>query len=708
MEKKGLRGLLLPIVLAVVGILLVFGVFSSKVNAASDSAIYNGTVTDLDSNNNSSRTVNGLVHKVWMTAQNTKNGQVESSNYGAAQPGVTHNFLLKNGNYTDLHLHLKITNSSNETTVNFQAINSEWLVLPINKNFFGNAATDQVTYSGTTPITPDPSNVKLMYTFDNRTDRTDGSSIQPEEWSHLSAIVIQDGNSLGPGQSIELDVPLRVTPDADGNTKTFTFANMSYNNWYYTAIQNWARVASPVELNYRQPGYQGVFVAGEKAANGELNFASDVQKYFPKITNSLGAIGYDNTNSFIDRAPDDPDNVFYTGGLQIVHLDKIPSVNGNGLLIDDLHNNGYSFAISPDNDYGHKIGTEDKTYIYSIANNKPFSNVLKDGSDASGQTYNNELLGHIGLQVQQFIGASDKTIPLKGTWSAYDGATFYDTNQTKLTTVPDGVSYVVKKVDANNNETDVTSKKIDTTKNGVYRVTYTYVVNNGLTVKKTVTITVGSGNPTPTPTTPSTSGTSGNGSTASNTGNNTGNAGNGSGSTTGSTTTTTTKPSTSTSPNVAVKGEAVYAIKKIGLYKSTNFTKANRIAWYSKQKRTNRPMFVVTGYKRNSNGTLRYKVRDVNHGRKTAGKTGYITASQKYVVPVYYASVPKSKKITVIAKKGVNAYKSAKLTGKVKCYKKGTHLRVKKLVKHNLTTRYQLTNGKYVTTNKKLIIGGDY
>lgn len=89
--------------------------------------------------------------------------------------------------------------------------------------------------------------------------------------------MIQDGNSLGPGQSIELDVPLKVTPDADGNTKTFTFANMSYNNWYYTAIQNWARVASPVELNYRQPGYQGVFVAGKKAANGELNFASDVQ-----------------------------------------------------------------------------------------------------------------------------------------------------------------------------------------------------------------------------------------------------------------------------------------------------------------------------------------------------------------------------------------------------------------------------------------------
>lgn len=174
------------------------------------------------------------------------------------------------------------------------------------------------------------------------------------------------------------------------------------------------------------------------------------------------------------------------------------------------------------------------------------------------------------------------------------------------------------------------------------------------------------------------------------------------------TVTPTTKPSTSTQPNVAVKGEAVYATKKIGLYKSTNFTKTNRIAWYSKQKRTNRPMFVVTGYKRTSNGTLRYKVRDVNHGRKTAGKTGYITASQKYVVPVYYASVPKSKKITVVAKKGANAYKSANLTGKAKHYKKGVRLTVKKLVKHNLTTRYQLKNGKYITANKKLIIAGSY
>jgi surface protein len=183
---------------------------------------------------------------------------------------------------------------------------------------------------------------------------------------------------------------------------------------------------------------------------------------------------------------------------------------------------------------------------------------------------------------------------------------------------------------------------------------------------------------------------------------------NGSSQTTPNTPNTAPKPSTSVGPNIAVKGEAVYATKKIGLYKNVNFKKSQRIAWYPKQKRINRPMFVVTGYKRTSNGTLRYKVRDVNHDRKTDGKTGYITANRKYVVPVYYASVPKSKKITVIVKKGINTYKSASLTGKVKHYKKGTRLTVKKLVKHNLTTRYQLSNGNYATANKKLIITGNY
>lgn len=162
-------------------------------------------------------------------------------------------------------------------------------------------------------------------------------------------------------------------------------------------------------------------------------------------------------------------------------------------------------------------------------------------------------------------------------------------------------------------------------------------------------------------------------------------------------------------PNyAAVKGSAVYATKKIYMYKHGNFKKSQRIATYPKQKRINRPMFVVTGYTYSNGGALRYKVRDVNHHSKTAGKRGYITANRKYVVRVYYQSVPKKKLITVINPKGVHAYKNRNLTKQVKHYKKGSHLHVKKIVKWNLTTRYQLTNGHYVTANKKLVIQGKY
>lgn len=86
----------------------------------------------------------------------------------------------------------------------------------------------------------------------------------------------------------------------------------------------------------------------------------------------------------------------------------------------------------------------------------------------------------------------------------------------------------------------------------------------------------------------------------------------------------------------------------------------------------------------------------------------YITANSKIVPGVYYQSIPKSKKITVISKRGVHAHKNKNLTNRVKSYKKGTRLTVKKLVKHNLTTRYQLKNGTYVTANRKLVIQGNH
>lgn len=156
----------------------------------------------------------------------------------------------------------------------------------------------------------------------------------------------------------------------------------------------------------------------------------------------------------------------------------------------------------------------------------------------------------------------------------------------------------------------------------------------------------------------------------------------------------------------AKKNQAVNTLQKIYLYRNASFSKSERIATYSKKPRINRPMFIVKGYMYSNTGRLRYKVRDVNHLSKTAGKVGYITSNWHFTRPVYYTA--KHAKLTVLNPQGVNEYTKKDLTGKIKNHNQGTVLRVKKIVKHNLTTRYQLTNGHFVTGNRKLVIAGKY
>ncbi|NLR10483.1 MULTISPECIES: DUF5776 domain-containing protein [Lactobacillaceae] len=155
---------------------------------------------------------------------------------------------------------------------------------------------------------------------------------------------------------------------------------------------------------------------------------------------------------------------------------------------------------------------------------------------------------------------------------------------------------------------------------------------------------------------------------------------------------------------IAPEGTVIYATKKIGLYKNATFTNKARKQWYAKKSRINRPMFVVTGYAKSKNGAARYHVKDVNHHSKTAGKTGYVTANAKYTSRVYYAT--KQKTITVINPKGVNAYSKKNLTHKKAHYRQGQVLKVKKIVNQNLTTRFVLSNGRYVTANKLLVQAG--
>jgi len=154
--------------------------------------------------------------------------------------------------------------------------------------------------------------------------------------------------------------------------------------------------------------------------------------------------------------------------------------------------------------------------------------------------------------------------------------------------------------------------------------------------------------------------------------------------------------------NAVAKGSAIYATKKIHLYSSPTFTKQAVKTTYAKKSRLNRPMFKVIGTATSKNGVKRYQVQDLN-GK---GTVGYVTAKAGYTAPLYYAK--QQGKITVINPNGLNAYSNKSLTGKATHYKQGQVLKVKQIVSHNLTTRFVLSNGTYVSANKKLVIAGKY
>ncbi|KRM75804.1 hypothetical protein FC82_GL001951 [Secundilactobacillus collinoides DSM 20515 = JCM 1123] len=166
--------------------------------------------------------------------------------------------------------------------------------------------------------------------------------------------------------------------------------------------------------------------------------------------------------------------------------------------------------------------------------------------------------------------------------------------------------------------------------------------------------------------------------------------------------TTTTSPDTVVSgQTVANKGRAIYAVKGLYMYNKSTFTKSARKYHYTKQARTNRPIFIVDGYTKSKNGALRYKVHDYYH----KSRKGYITAKSGYTKLAYYFSVPKSKAVRVITSTGVNSYAKSDLSGKkLKHYKKGTVLKVKKVVKYKLASRFELTNGRYISGNKRFVI----
>ncbi|WP_125573795.1 DUF5776 domain-containing protein [Levilactobacillus huananensis] len=159
-------------------------------------------------------------------------------------------------------------------------------------------------------------------------------------------------------------------------------------------------------------------------------------------------------------------------------------------------------------------------------------------------------------------------------------------------------------------------------------------------------------------------------------------------------------PDKVTDDPVARKDRAITAVKKVGFYRTPDFSRKTRQYYYAKQKRTLRPQFVITGVARSKSGFKRYLVRDVTPGSKRYGMTGYMTAKRAFTVHTYYQHAPKQVKVI----QGTNAYRDKALKKHVRHLKRGTVLRVKKLVRYHLTTRLVLNDGSFVTSNKMKVL----
>lgn len=691
MRNKSSKIDLAVFVATLIAAILFVSVRFEVANAASDPAINPGTKPNFNAaivkgiDKNSSLSMN---ESLYLTANN-QNGETSTSNYGLWNNQDKHNSsTIDQNQFQDLTLHFSFTNTSADDP---QYIN-EILLLPKFLNpgtnvLYGNASTVQPTTGSYT------TGMKATYSWGNG-DYFENKPAD-KDWSQLIAIQIR-GN-LPKGKTYGIDINLNVGNFTPASTKSFGFQVFSYS------LQNGVRKSDVVGYatfgkKVAGPSSTAHMIATTKS-NNTYTMNPELQKIMPTTSSNLKSASNPNGAVEENLAGDAqrPDNYFYNSDQKIVTLANIVGQDGKTKLADIIHHKGYSFDL--------KDGKEFPNYIYSGGISSS-SFVMPDNKTPiipGKTTYEDQQLDSLYLEFQKIIDAKDSVLAKGTVWDPYANASFLNKDYQKIVVPNSNVSYVVKRVDNDGHETPTANNQIDTSNDATYFVTYADKISESLTVYKTVKVTVGTGKvPTANPNNSS-------GNSESNTVDPTNNGGNTS---TGDSTSEVIPPAQPPKNNGLVtspehkyaKNTVIYGIKKIYLYKNATFNKSKRIAKYNKAKRVNRPLFIVTGYAYSKGGVLRYRVQDINHGTKTDKLRGYVTANKSYIAKAYYSTLPKHNKIMVISPKGINAYKQTSLKKKVKNYKKGQLLTVKKLIRHNLTSRYQLKNGTYVTANKRLVI----
>ncbi|WP_304057164.1 DUF5776 domain-containing protein [Levilactobacillus namurensis] len=155
----------------------------------------------------------------------------------------------------------------------------------------------------------------------------------------------------------------------------------------------------------------------------------------------------------------------------------------------------------------------------------------------------------------------------------------------------------------------------------------------------------------------------------------------------------TTTPS-SNANQAAFKPFKLYVKHNLYAYRHPTFKTSQRVKHYVKRPRVKAQALTVVGTARSKQGLLRYQLANGT----------YITAQPGFVANLYWQGIH-STKLTVTNPKGAYLYRGTRFTQKNrrKFLKPGTTVKVKQLVHHGMTTRYQLTNGQYLTGNKRFV-----
>ncbi|MDM5045720.1 DUF5776 domain-containing protein [Levilactobacillus brevis] len=137
----------------------------------------------------------------------------------------------------------------------------------------------------------------------------------------------------------------------------------------------------------------------------------------------------------------------------------------------------------------------------------------------------------------------------------------------------------------------------------------------------------------------------------------------------------------------------IYGKRALYTYKNATFKKNQRVSHYAQKSKAYAPIFEVVGTVKSTSGHLRYKLADGT----------YVTANADYVGALYWQGM--YQKLYVTNPKGTNAYDGTRFAQatKQKHYRQGTALTVVKQTQVGQTTRYELTNGTYVTGNKQWV-----